>query len=271
VGVRLQPQAAGQPHDDAVLADRLRLRQVLVNLLSNAVKYNRPGGRVGVRWSASANPGHLALDVEDDGLGMTPSQLEHLFEPFNRLGAERSAVEGTGLGLVLCKGLVQLMGGTLSVHSTPGEGSRFTIELPVAAGLATVADKPTEGDRPAHEARTLLYLADDPMHIGLVREILRWRPLCRLLVARNEEQALSLGDEQPVDLLLLDAEPNNQAAWARRHAMRLQPTLAKLPCIVLSDSPAPEADDCLPLAAVWLTKPLTVETFLQQVDAALAS
>jgi PAS domain S-box-containing protein len=263
-GIRLQLQAAtAQPQANEVIGDRLRLRQVLVNLLSNAVKYNRPGGQVRVAWAPTADGRHLAVVVEDDGLGMTPAQMTHLFEPFNRLGAERSTVEGTGLGLVLCKGLVQLMGGTLSVQSAPGEGSRFTIELPAAAGRAAV----TAEVRLAHQAHTLLYLADDPMHVGLVREILRRRPLCRLLVARNEAQALSLAQEHGVDLLLLDAEPAQEAAWARRRALRLRPPLASLPCIVLAGGPAGDAN-ALP-ATAWLTKPLTVELFLQQVDAAL--
>ncbi|MBL0729009.1 PAS domain S-box protein [Piscinibacter sp. HJYY11] len=114
-----------------VRADHLRLRQVLVNLLSNAVKYNRPGGSVVVRWPVSPQ-GEVNLQVHDTGIGLTAEQQEHLFEPFNRLGIERSGIEGTGIGLVITQRLVQVMGGRLSVESVVGEGSCFTASLPEA-------------------------------------------------------------------------------------------------------------------------------------------
>ncbi|MBX3620581.1 MAG: PAS domain S-box protein [Rhizobacter sp.] len=111
-------------------ADHLRLRQVLVNLLSNAIKYNRPGGSVTLRWPVG-DDGMVHLQVHDTGIGLSAAQQEHLFEPFNRLGLERSGIEGTGIGLVITQRLLQLMGGRLSVQSTPGEGSCFTASLPL--------------------------------------------------------------------------------------------------------------------------------------------
>jgi PAS domain S-box-containing protein len=114
-----------------VRADRLRLRQVLVNLLSNAIKYNRQGGTVTVRWPVDEH-GQVHLQVQDDGIGLSAAQQEHLFEPFNRLGIERSGIEGTGIGLVITQRLLQLMGGRLSVESAVGEGSCFTATLPAA-------------------------------------------------------------------------------------------------------------------------------------------
>ena len=117
-------------HDGClVAADRQRLRQVLLNLLSNAVKYNRHGGKVEVRVALA--DGRLRLDVRDQGRGISPEGLERLFVPFERLEADRSAVEGSGLGLVLSKLLVEAMGGSLTVNSIMGEGSTFAVELPI--------------------------------------------------------------------------------------------------------------------------------------------
>jgi PAS domain S-box-containing protein len=119
------------PVATCVRADRLRVRQVLVNLLSNAIKYNRPGGSVTVRWPTD-DRGQVHLQVEDSGIGLSAAQQEHLFEPFNRLGIERSGIEGTGIGLVITQRLLQLMGGRLTVESVVGEGSCFTATLPAA-------------------------------------------------------------------------------------------------------------------------------------------
>jgi signal transduction histidine kinase len=115
----------------ALLCDRTRLKQVLLNLLSNGVKYNRPGGQVGVR--AQAIDQRVRIEVSDSGLGIAPDHLPRLFEPFERGMHAQSAIEGTGIGLAVCKSLVELMGGRIAVESTPGVGSCFSVELPQAA------------------------------------------------------------------------------------------------------------------------------------------
>jgi signal transduction histidine kinase len=117
-----------------VMADRTRLRQVLMNLLSNAVKYNREGGAVRLR--ASAQGGEVTLEVCDTGRGMVAEQLAHLFEPFNRLGVP-STIEGTGIGLVIARSLIEGMGGRLSARSEPGSGSCFVVHLPCLLTRAT--------------------------------------------------------------------------------------------------------------------------------------
>ncbi|MBI2733240.1 MAG: PAS domain-containing sensor histidine kinase [Aquabacterium sp.] len=119
-------------------ADRVRLRQVLSNLLSNAIKYNRPGGQVMVETMALNE--QVLITVSDSGQGMTPEQISHLFEPFNRLGAERTAIEGTGIGLVIVKRLLDLMQGRIEVSSTPGSGTSFRVWLPLARPLALDAE-----------------------------------------------------------------------------------------------------------------------------------
>ena len=134
-----------------VLADATRLRQVLVNLLSNAAKYNRPGGQVQVQARADTVDGQrqVLIEVADTGLGMAPQQLAHLFEPFNRLGAEREGVEGTGIGLAIVKALVERMGGRVSVSSQPGEGSVFQVWLADGTDIPLPAAAPYTSSRPA--------------------------------------------------------------------------------------------------------------------------
>lgn len=142
-GISLQPPAIDGPW--TVRADAQRLRQVLLNLLSNAVKFNRTGGQVQV--SAQPDGDQVRIVVADQGAGLTAAQIERLFTPFERLGAERSAVEGTGLGLALSKRLIEAMGGQIGVDSSR-DGARFWISLP-------------QGEpQSAEPARTLLPLSN---------------------------------------------------------------------------------------------------------------
>ena len=134
-GVQLTRDAAADVRAQ-VLADRLRLRQALANLLSNAIKYNRRGGEARVTWCAEPAAGQVRLDVIDTGPGLSGEQRAHLFEPFNRLGAERSSIDGTGIGLVITRRLLRLMGGDIAVDSREGEGSRFSALLPAPASAA---------------------------------------------------------------------------------------------------------------------------------------
>lgn len=185
-----------------VMADRVRLRQVLVNLLSNAVKYNRPAGQVWVR--AWREDDVVAMSVRDEGPGMRPEQLQHLFEPFNRLGAEQTGIEGTGIGLVIVRRLVELMGGCIDVESSPGQGAVFTVRLPASDAVPGSEHGELDETPAATSQATVLYVEDNEINIALVRQILALRPSWQLDVARSGNEALSwMADHKP-DLLLLD-------------------------------------------------------------------
>ncbi|MCR4302373.1 MAG: GAF domain-containing sensor histidine kinase, partial [Sulfuricaulis sp.] len=171
-----------------VNADRTRVKQVLINLLSNAIKYNRAEGAVEVTCSAGA-PGRIRISVQDTGEGLSPEKLAQLFQPFNRLGQEASAEEGTGIGLVVSKQLVELMGGEIGVESTVGTGSLFWVELNVAAApQPTVSAAEPLASIKAHvqqgvASRTLLYVEDNRANMQLVEQLIARRPNMRLLSA----------------------------------------------------------------------------------------
>ena len=175
----LEGDLVSQGDDDAevfVVADRVRLRQVLVNLLSNAVKYNRPQGEVRVQWQVSAD--RCELRITDDGYGMAPEKLERLFEPFNRLGAENSKIEGTGIGLVLSRRLVELMQGELRIESAVDRGTMASVMLarsaeePAGQGGATPPSQHGDLD----ESIRVLYAEDNEVNVEIVRQVVKLRP-----------------------------------------------------------------------------------------------
>ncbi len=279
-GVRLELKPP--PHDsslgDHVQADHLRLRQVLVNLLSNAIKYNRENGSVTVRWGATPTGDAVQLQVSDTGQGLTPEQQAHLFEPFNRLGAERSSIEGSGIGLVVTQRLVQLMGGSIDVDSRPGVGSTFTVTLPSAPGGNT-RPAPLREAPPAAETiaggprRTVLYAEDNPMNVELVREVMRLRADCRLLVARSGREAVALAQRERPDLLLLDMHLGDMTGLDVIQHLAHDPQLAAVPAIALSADamPAPIAAAQRAGFKAYLTKPLNVAELLRHIDEALGT
>ncbi len=255
----------------SVRADHLRLRQVLVNLLSNAIKYNRVGGSVTLRWPVDKAAGLVHLQVRDSGIGLTAAQQEHLFEPFNRLGIERSGIEGTGIGLVITQRLVQLMGGQMAVESVVGEGSCFTASLPLVAASATAppalgAEAP--GAAPTSATYTVLYAEDNPVNVELVRQVLKMRPACRLLVAANGEQALRLVQQERPDLMLVDMHLGDMSGLELARRVALDPGLNGVPRIVLSADASPDQARAALAAGFssYLTKPLNVVQLLRSSD-----
>ncbi|MDB5998638.1 MAG: domain S-box protein, partial [Rhizobacter sp.] len=187
-----------------VVADPVRLCQILVNLLSNAVKYNRPGGRVALSWQRA--PEGCRLSIADTGPGMTSEKLAHLFEPFNRLGAEKSKVEGTGIGLVLSRRLAELMNGDLIVESVVGQGTIATIVLQPSKkpGARAPILAPPSQHGALDRRLDVLYVEDDEVNAELVRQVVRLRPSVALRVAESGRVALKMAQQDPPDLMLID-------------------------------------------------------------------
>jgi PAS domain S-box-containing protein len=267
--------AHNAPQDDLLVqADRLRLRQVLVNLLSNAIKYNRAGGQAIIEAMALGD--HVVITVSDTGQGMTAEQLAHLFEPFNRLGAERTNVEGTGIGLVIVKRLLDLMQGQLDVSSTPGTGTSFRVWLPLARPRSRDSAYAEQGPRSSFaglddisaQNRTVLYAEDNAINVELVREVMRMRPQWHLEVAHSGQQAIAMAQSHPPDLLLLDMHLGDMSGLDVSDALAHLAATASIPRVALSADAMPDQiSEARERGFVeYLTKPLDVGRFLKLLD-----
>ncbi len=269
--------AAPPPAQPAwVLADRKRLRQVLANLLSNAVKYNRPGGQVEVSVEADKDgaPGHAVLAVRDTGRGFTESQLQQLYQPFQRFEQPGEAIEGTGIGLVITRRLVELMGGRITVDSAPGVGSTFRVALPraeppQARALPEAAGAPPATLRPAR----LLYVEDNPSNVELLRQALALRPSVALQVATDGLQGLALAQQERFDLAIVDIGLPGLDGIELCRRLRAEPATRALPLIALSANAMREDIERARAAgyALYLTKPVDVAQLLAAVDQLLAA
>jgi len=259
-----------------VLADRQRLQQVLLNLLSNGIKYNRPSGTVTVACETLAAD-RLQIRVTDTGEGIAADKLERLFTPFDRLGAEASAVEGTGLGLALSKSLVEAMGGTLGVRSRPGTGTTFSVELAIAIGPVAPDDvAPAESAPPAESdtqrtPRKILYIEDNLSNLRLVESVLARRPGTTVLSAMQGRVGLDLARDHRPDLILLDRHLPDMSGDEVFRLLHDDPRTHDIPVIVLSADAIPATMRRLLDAGVraYLTKPLDVPRFLAVVDESL--
>ena len=258
-----------------VLADRQRLQQVLLNLLSNGIKYNRPSGVVTVSSEAVA-PNRLRVRVTDTGEGIAADKLARLFTPFDRLGAEASAVEGTGLGLTLSKSLVEAMGGTMRVQSQPGTGSTFSVELTVVAGPSEGLVVPSvvvesHAEDPRRAPRKILYIEDNLSNLALVEGILARRPGTTVLSAMQGRVGVDLARDHRPDLILLDRHLPDIAGDEVFRLLRDDPRTRNIPVIVLSADALPSRMRLLLDAGVraYLTKPLDVRSLLAAVDESL--
>jgi len=280
----IEPQAQGRgirmtfpPFDRPcfIAADRTRLKQVLINLLSNAVKYNQAGGTVVVDCVGSTSE-RTRINVRDTGAGLSAEKLTQLFQPFNRLGQERGAEQGTGIGLVMSKRLITLMGGLLGVESTVGVGSVFWCEL-VAATAPALEAQPAEPTQPAALAapgapvRTLLYVEDNPANLKLVEQLLGRRPALRLLTAIDGNQGIQLARAHQPDVILMDINLPGISGIEAMKILREDPTTAHIPIVALSANAMPR-DIAKGLVAgffSYLTKPIKVNEFMEALDAAL--
>jgi PAS domain S-box-containing protein len=256
-GVRLAPAAAHAPV--RVRADRLRLKQVLLNLLSNAVKHIGAGGHA---WLAIDGGGAaVRIVVGDDGPGLRPEQRARLFRAFERLNADRAAVDGTGIGLALSKRLVELMHGEIGVDSEAGAGSRFWVQLPRVGGQAP-AEVPAAAPQaglalPALRAATLVYIEDNAINLQLMQAKIELHPQLRLLGADLPEPGLALVHGASPDLVLLDIQLPGIDGYEVLRLLRADPATASIPVLAVSAYAMP-ADIERGLAAGfddYLTKP----------------
>lgn len=264
------------PIDDHVFvrADRQRLKQVLLNLLSNAVKFNRRDGSVTVRCEA-ATEDRLRISVTDEGPGIPPELAGRLFVPFERLGADKEGIQGTGLGLALSKGLVEAMGGTIGVESTPGIGSTFGVELSRAEPEAFVRgiDDFSAAEAGSSEGpSTLLYVEDNSANFKLIERALTHRPNVRLVWAIQGSIGVELARQNQPDVVLLDLNLPDIPGDEVLRLLRADPRTAQIPVVVLSADATPgQIRKLLGAGAVdYLTKPLEVRRFLDTVDKILA-
>jgi PAS domain S-box-containing protein len=258
-----------------VHADRTRVKQVFINLLSNAIKYNKVGGTVDVEYIVSA-PHCIRICVRDTGEGLTPDKLTQLFQPFNRLGKETGSEEGTGIGLMVSKRLVELMGGEIGVESTVGKGSVFWLELKLtaesqraAAGKLTAVPKAQ-----AHAGaplRTLLYVEDNPANLMLVEDLVARRPDIHLLSAADGKRGIQIALASKPDVVLMDINLPGISGIQALKILRADPATEHIPVVALSANAIPR-DIEHGLAAGffrYLTKPIKVAEFMAALDEAL--
>jgi CheY-like chemotaxis protein/two-component sensor histidine kinase len=254
--------------------DAQRLKQVVINLLSNAVKYNRKGGEVRISVEVSGSD-RIRIAVADTGPGIARESLSKLFTPFERLDCGPE-VQGTGLGLALSRSLVEAMGGTLEVESTPGEGSTFTIELargePVAVAEASTEERELIAARSYDGERRLLYIEDTAANVRLVEQILESRPSVRVLPAGMGRLGLELAAEHQPDLILLDLHLPDIGGEQVLARLQADERTRRIPVVILSAdaterSRGPLLDDG---ARAYLTKPIGVRDLLGVVDEYLA-
>ena len=262
-----------------VLGDKTAVTQVMVNLLSNAIKYNRVGGTVMVQCALSGE-NRLRVSVKDSGAGLSPELLAQLFQPFNRLGQESGPEEGTGIGLVITKQLVELMGGVIGAESVVGVGSTFWFELALSSAPQPVSGsiskfRPDEQDHgSAHELlaqRTVLYVEDNPANLALVEELILRRSNLKLLKAMDGRHGIQLARTCQPDVILMDMQLPGINGLGVLQVLREDPATARIPVMALSADALPQNIEKAMAAGFfrYLTKPIKVIEFMDALDAAL--
>ncbi len=267
------------PPDDLpffVHADRMRVKQVLINLLTNAIKYNVPKGSVEVQCVETA-PGRIRVRIADTGAGLAPDLLAQLFQPFNRLGRETEGDEGTGIGLVVAKRLVELMGGTIGVESLVGVGTVFWFELLSAAEPelfteAGIVDLPIQAHQaPSGRVHTLLAIEDNPANLRLVEQLIARYPTLRMLTAVNGIRGVEMARYAQPDVILMDINLPGIDGYEALRLLRADPATASIPVIAVSANAMP-FDVARGLQAGffrYVTKPIKVTEFVEAIELAL--
>jgi len=258
-------------------ADHTRLRQVLLNLLSNAVKYNVEGGTVDL-GCATTDEGLFRISVRDTGPGLTPEQIKDIFEPFNRLGAERTEIEGTGIGLTITKRLVEMMGGEMAVDSEIGKGTTFRFDLPrgeaptdVIEAIADQSSKPLAVD---HEGapRKVLYVEDNPSNLRLMERIIDRRPDLELLPAHTAELGLELARTRAPDIILMDINLPGMDGFEALELLRQDKRTKEIPVLAVTANATKRDIERGKSAGfgTYITKPLNISDVLQAIDLTLS-
>lgn len=257
-----------------ILADRQRLKQVLLNLLSNAVKYSATQGSVTVTFSQSSDR-FTRIAVRDTGAGIPVEKLARLFTPFDRLGAESSSVEGTGLGLALCQRLIQAMNGKIGVSSTQGNGSTFWLELPKAKSplqeVKAPRSVPAAEEPVGDETRRLLYIEDNFSNVTLIDQMMIERPAFELMTAMQARVGLELARQHSPDLILLDMHLPDLPGAQVLAQLKADHLTRDIPVVVVSADATPAQIKRLLSAGAraYLTKPIDIAEFFQVIDEAL--
>ena len=262
--------------DYFVKADRTRVKQILINLLSNAIKYNKQHGTVNVDCIVNA-PDIIRICVKDSGNGLTNDKISKLFQPFNRLGQEVGSEEGTGIGLVVCKRLVELMDGKIGAESTVGKGSLFWIEMALSTLPQTAALTDTDRfNTPLNQQGilqpfTLLYAEDNPANLMLIEDLMVRRPDIRLLTATDGNSCIKAALHYLPDVILMDINLPGICGFTALKTLSETPITAHIPVIALSANAMPHDIEKGLLAGFfrYLTKPIRVNELMNTLDLAI--
>ncbi len=287
-GIALPAAPEGLADGAAVQADPVRLKQVLLNLLGNAIKYNRPQGRVQLHCQALAvdgggsGSGGWRISVQDTGPGLDADQQARLFSAFERLDANATPVEGTGLGLALSRGLVRAMGGEIGVRSAPGAGSTFWLQLPPASGAAAdlgmampvgpAATLATAGSaQPTGQRPVVLYIEDNPVNLLLMETMFERLPGLELRTASQPLDGLAMATADPPQLVLLDIQLPGMDGFTLLQRLRADPRTRGVPAVAVSADALPASVERGRQAgfADYLTKPVDLDRLAQVVQAVL--
>ena len=270
----------GQQWGAVLRADRTRLKQALINLLSNAVKYNNAHGKVTIDCRAAEN-GRMRISITDTGLGITPEQHSQLFQPFNRLGAENTEIEGTGIGLVYTKKIIELMDGSVGVKSIPGEGCTFWIDVPGYYRSLAILDNEDKEKKDAAPSSvrnempprfTVLYVEDNPANMRLMEQMLKRRNDIYLLQAHEPLLGLELASKYKPDLIMLDINLPGMSGYDVLQILRESKTAREIPVIAISANAMPsDIQKGLDLGfSHYITKPIKLQSLFDVLDEVLA-
>ncbi len=259
-----------------VTADRTRVKQVIINLLSNSIKYNRADGEVNVTFTLTPS-NSIRISVRDTGDGLAPDQVAQLFQPFNRLGQKSDGQQGTGIGLVVCKRLVELMGGEIGVESTVGNGSVFWFELnrtaepQIAAPTAELMSASGTEDAATAQLNTLLYIEDNPANLMLVKDLVERRPDIRFLSARDAIRGIKIAKLSLPDVILMDINLPGISGLDALKILSDDQATAHIPIVALSANALPrDIENGLKAGFFrYLTKPIKINEFMDTLDTTL--